>query len=61
MQIVWLSQGFSRQKAVKIGKKKNAIKLNHLITRDYELCSLLVYLLPTLPLDVYTRVTRGSL
>ena len=61
MQIDRLSQCFSRRKAVKIGKKRSGIKLTHLITIDYELCSFLVYLLSTSPLDVYTRVMRGSL
>ncbi len=61
MQIVRLSQCFSRRKAVKIGKKKDAIKLTSLITGYYKLSSFLAYLLPTLPLGVYMRVMSRSL
>ena len=61
MQIGGLSQCFSRQKVVKIGKKRVDIGVTFIITMNYEPCSLLAYLRPTLSLDVFMRVMRGTL
>ena len=61
MQIVSLSQWVSRQKVVKIGKKSDIIGVMCLMTADYKPYSKFAYLRPTLPLDVFTRVLRGTL
>ena len=61
MQIVGLSQWVNRQKLVKIGKKGDVIHVTHPISDDYKHCSKFAYLRPTLPLDVFTRVLRGTL
>ena len=46
-----LSQCFSRQKVVKIGKKKAVVGVTFSITTNYKTFSLLAYSRPTLPLD----------
>ena len=61
MQIAGLSQCFSRQKVVKIGKKKEDLSVISLITTSYETFSKFAYLRPTLPLVIYTGVMRDSL
>ncbi len=61
MQIVSLSQWVNRQNVVKIGKKSGVVDVTYLMTIDYKLCSKFAYLRPTLPLDVFTRVLRGTL
>ncbi len=61
MQIVGLSQWVSRQNVVKIGKKSDIVNVTYLMTIDYKPCSKFAYLRPTLPLDVFTRVLRGTL
>ena len=61
MQIVSLTQCFSRQKVVKIGKKRIDIGVTFTIIMNYKPRSKLAYLRPTLLLVVFTRVMRGSL
>ncbi len=61
MQIGGLSQCFNRQKVVKIGKKSGVIDVTSLMTIDYKPCSKFAYLRPTLLLDDFTRVLRGTL
>ena len=61
MQIAGLSQWVSRQNVIKIGKKSDVIDATCLMTIDYKYFSKLAYLRPTLPLDVFTRVLRGTL
>ena len=56
-----LSQCFRRQKVVKIGMKQNNLIVISYITTSYETRSKFAYLRPTLPLDVFTRVLRGTL
>ena len=61
MQIVGLSQWVSRQNVVKIAKKSDVIDVTYLMTTDYKPCSKFAYLRPTLLLDDFTRVLRGTL
>ena len=61
MQIGGLSQCFNRQKVVKIGKKSDIANVTCSITKDYKPCSKFAYLRPTLPLDDFMRVLRGTL
>ncbi len=61
MQIGGLSQWVSRQNVVKIAKKSGVIDVTSLMIIDYKHCLKFVYLRPTLPLDVFTRVLRGTL
>ena len=61
MQIVGLSQCFSRQKVVKIGKKRVGVGVTFSITTNYKTFSLLAYLRPTLLLVVLMRVLKGTL
>ena len=61
MQIGGLSQCFNRQNVVKIAKKSGVIDVTFLMTIDYKPCSKFAYLRPTLPLDVFTRVLKGTL
>ena len=61
MQIGGLSQCFNRQKVVKKGKKSGVIDVTYLMTTDYKPCSKFAYLRPTLLLDDFTRVLRGTL
>ena len=60
MQIGGLFQWVSCEKVVKLGKKRTVLSVTHLITKDYESRSNFAYLRPTLLLDVFTRVLRGT-
>ena len=61
MQIVRLTQWFSRQKRVKLELKGNEISVTSSIAIDYETFSYLAYLPPTATLVIYTRAMRGTL
>ena len=61
MQIVSLSQCFSRWERVKMGINESDLIIIAYVTTDYESCSKLAYLRPTLLLMDFTRVLRGSL
>ena len=61
MQIAGLSQCFNRKKMVKTERKRAGLNVTSLITGGYETFSNFAYLRPTLPLDVFTRVLRGTL
>ena len=56
-----LTQCFSRLKVGKTGKKGADIDVTHTITRNYKHRSKIAYLRPTLLLDDFTRVMRGTL
>ena len=56
-----LTQCFSRKRVVKTGKKGADIDVTNTITRNYKPRSFSAYLRPTLPLDDFTRVMRGTL
>ena len=61
MQITGLSQCLSRQKGAGIELKRGDIDVTFTITTSYETCSKFAYLRPTLLLDDFMRVMRGSL
>ena len=56
-----LTQCFSRKKVVKKGKKRADIDVMRTITMTYKHRSKIAYLRPTLLLDDFTRVMRGTL
>ena len=61
MHIRCLSPCFCQQVVVIIGMKRNDLYVTDLITMNYELCSYLAYLRPTMALVVYTQIMRGTL
>ena len=61
MQIVGLSQCFSRQETVKMAIKREDLNVMCLVTNGYEVRSFFAYLRPALTLVVNTRVMRGTL
>ena len=56
-----LTQCFSRLKVVKIGRKSVDIDVTRTITKNYKPRQFSAYLRPTLLLDDFTRITRGTL
>ena len=61
MQIVSLSQCFSGWERVKMGTNESDLIVIVCVTIDYETCSKIAYLRPTLLLVVFMRVMRGTL
>ena len=61
MQIAVLSQCFSRWEMIKMGTNESDLIVIAYETIDYESCSKLAYLRPTLVLVDFTQVLRGTL
>jgi len=61
MQLAALSQCLCRKKLIKLGMKRDAFVLTSSITTNYKHHSNFAYLRPTLLLDDFTRVMRGTL
>ena len=61
MQIVSLSQCFSRREMIKMGINESDLIIIAYVTTDYETRSKLAYLRPTWVLIDFTRVMRGTL